>query len=82
MSYQLKIRRSLLYELILILSFLHATLRLNPDSFLSAFRVIIPIIYMFLYLPKINGYMKETKVLVIIFVWNITTSLFFLWASN
>jgi hypothetical protein len=73
----IKIKKSFLIYFLIMLSFFHATLRLGPDSFLSAYRVTIPMIYLMVYLPNFKAFNKETLILIVIFVWNITTSVLF-----
>lgn len=56
---------------LLAMSFLETVLRPGPDSFLSAYRVFIPLILFFIVLPKIRHYQWEVFFLVVVFVWNL-----------
>lgn len=77
MVHDIKIKKSFFIYFLITLSFFHSILRPDPDSFISVYRLMIPFIFLFVYLPGFKHFNKETMLLVLIFIWNITTSYLF-----
>lgn len=74
---EIKISKSIVIYILIILSFFSATLRMNSESALSPYRLIIPFVYLFIYLKYFKRYNKETLFLAVLFIWNLLTATMF-----